>query len=142
MKKILLLMMVAVLSSCTTVRYFETTNVLNLKEYTGDDFSINPSPIANGDFVPLGTVSNYFNVGKPSKDEEHKIVNKSYKMYGMVYEDYDVSFDYMIKKTIEDVKAIGGNGIIDFRFDKVYDKQDAKKAKGGYVITGIAVRYK
>ena len=139
MKKILLLMMVAVLSSCS-VKFYETSSILDLKKYTGDDFTINPTSVSNGDFEPLGTISNYFNIGKAKKGDEHKVTSRTYKMHGNTYNDgFDVSFDYMMEKTINDAKNLGANGIIEF---KITDVVNNSKAKVGYRITGTAVRYK
>lgn len=134
----MLIMIVGLLAACSP-KFYETSNVLNLKEYTGENFTINPTSVSNGDFEPLGTISNYFHIGKPGKGDEHKVVSNTYKSFGNTYHDgYDVSFEYMIKKTIQDAKNIGANGIIEF---KVLDIMN-KNVRIGYRMEGTAVKFK
>lgn len=138
MKKLFIIAFVGLLVSCSP-GFYETSNVLNLKEYTGEDFTINPTSVSNGDFEPLGTISNYFNIGKPKNGDEHKTISRTYKSFGNTYNNgYDVSFEYMMKKTINDAKSIGANGIIEFKITNVMNKGLCI----GYRMEGTAVRFK
>ena len=80
MKKTLLIMLVAILSSCSA-KFYETSSTLDFRKYAGTDFIINPTSVSNGDFTPIGTISNYFNIGKPSKADEHKVLSRTYKAH-------------------------------------------------------------
>lgn len=140
MKKTILIMLVAMLSSCSA-KFYETSSVLDFRKYAGTDFIINPTSVSNGEFTPIGTISNYFNIGKPSKADEGKVTSRKYKMHGNTYNDgFDVSFDYMMKKTIDDAKQLGANGIIEFKIVDVTNPRGG--AKIGYRIEGTAVKFK
>lgn len=141
MKKILLLMMVAVgfLSSCGTMKYYEVSTNLNLKEYTGDDFVINPSSLTNGEFEPLGLVCDEFyigsSVGKEYKDVVEKKKPSKYSSITM----YLPKTKHMFDKLIGNAKSIGANGIVDFKFKNIYNKE---MNIIGYKMEGVAVRFK
>lgn len=138
MKKAMLIMFAIILASCSP-KFYETSNVLNFQDYTGKDFIINPTSVSNGDFEPLGTISNYFHIGKPGKGDEHKVTERTHKSFGNVYHDgYDVSFEYMMKKTIQDAKNIGANGIIEFKILDIMNKN----VRIGYRMEGTAVKFK
>lgn len=138
MKKFLLLFAIAVLSSCSA-KFYETSSVVDFTKYTGDDFIINPTSVSNGEFKPIGTISNYFNIGKAKVGDEDKVTSRTYKMHGNTYtEGLDVSFDYMMNKTIKDAKALGGNGIIEF---KMLDVMKGN-TKLGYRVEGTVVIFK
>ena len=142
MKKVLLLMMVVLFSSCGTMKYYETSFNLNLKEYTGDDFSINPSSLSSGDFEPLGLVSNEFfigaSVGKEYKDVVYKETPNKYS--GMEF--YYPKLEHMFDVFITNAKSIGANGIVDFDFKKIYNGDLKNPQLIGYKIEGVAVKFK
>lgn len=140
MKKILLLMMVAfALSSCGTMKYYELSTNVNLKEYTGDDFIINPSSLTNGEFDPLGIVCDEFyigtSVGKEYKDVVEKKKPSKYSSITM----YLPTTKHMFDKFIGNAKSIGANGIVDFKMNNIYNKD---MALIGYRMEGVAVRFK
>lgn len=134
MKKILLLMMVVVFSSCGTMKYYEASYNINLKEYTGADFTINPSSHASGDFEALGLVEDKFYFGTSvSKKYKDFVVKDKYSYV------YQPKLDRIFDNFVKNAKSIGANGIVDFKFEEIRNR-DLQTI--GYKVSGVAVRYK
>ena len=139
MKKILfLLVALLALSSCGTPKYMENSYTLNLKEFTGDDFTINPTSVANGEFEPLGIVEEYFYFGN-KVDKEHKTHVEEVKDKYMQVSIFKPTQNRMFEKIISNAKEIGANGIIEFKMVDLFDKN---MRHNGYKLSGVAVKYK
>ena len=134
MKKLLLILVtICAFTSCAPV-FTEKTYVLNFRDYTDDSFKFIPFDYS-GDFEVLGVISNEFTEGKPSKKEdESKVYLKSESplLWG-------VKLDYIMKKTIEDAKKLGANGLA--KFELVSECKNGGQINT-YKVSGVAVKFK
>ena len=118
MKKYLLLMIVALTTSCRTY-YSEQSNVLDFRKYTENGFVINPT--ASGmDFEPISMISVSFYSGEKiekSLKNENGIINLYNKSAQTRF--YCATPDRMLEKIVSECKNMGANGIINFNIKPI-----------------------
>lgn len=133
MRKILFLLAMLLLTSCSN-RLYEYTTAIDYSSFCQDGFRITPFEYSSVEFEVIGEIYTKIYVGKPSKDNRHK-AEKVYTKAGNYI--WDVKYEYMIESSIEKAKKLGANGLMNFDISLFEDKN-----KSWYTITGVAVKFK
>lgn len=118
MRKILLLMLMAIgLASCVSVQQFTTTTVVDYSEFAKQGIFVTESNSVSFDYQPLGSVVSV------TQGALSGLVSKSI--------DKDKAFMDIAAK----VKEIGGNGILNFKYNIM-----ATGAASYMTVSGMAIR--
>lgn len=130
MKKLLLILFVALLQSCATV-YHEAVYSIDFRDYVEKGFMISPTD-TGFDYTPLTQLEVDFYIGKIVTDEDKDGLEKGVGGY------YPTS-KRMMDKVVDKAKMLGADGIVCF---KVQYFPQTKYSQAFYQATGVAVKVK
>ena len=142
MKKILFLLAITLVMNSCAPSYNEVVTSFVYSDYVDGGFRITPFEFASQEFEVIGDIFCEFIAGEPKNPEDvDKVVKKEFlnnkrKNRNPSYL-YDIKFDYMMNKTVEEARRIGANGVMRFNWKKVTDKSGLSS----YQFTGVAVKF-
>ena len=117
MKKILLSMLMAIgLASCVSVQQFTTTTVIDYSEFAKQGIFVTESNSVNFEYQPLGSVISVTQAA----------------LSGIVSQKIDANKAFMEIAT--KVKEIGGNGVLNFKFNVITTSSSSVMTVSGMAI--------
>lgn len=129
MKKLLLILFVALLQSCATV-YHEAAYSIDFRDYVEKGFMISPTD-TGFDYISLGQLEVNFYLGT--------VVTNGDKANLIKDGDYYPTSRRIMDKVVDEAKKLGADGIVCF---KVQYFPQTKYSQAFYQATGVAVKVK
>ena len=144
MKKLLLITLVAALSSCSTAKYAMTVgaNVLDYSKYSESGFFITESNALSKEYTPVASIMFEYRSGYEVLKPEEKITDKRGYVYttkAAVYGSYKkVSQEDAIDAMVVMAKEIGANGIINLKLTVL--GSSIGRNDSGFSVSGMAIK--
>lgn len=140
MKKVLLsLMFLAVMSSCSTVKYKTYSSMVDFRPYMEKGFFITQSNSVSFDYEPIGCIQ----AVAVSGQDKNKSVDKQKKDYGdgLLTQGrfHEVSINDAIEELYNQCLKNNANGVLDLKMDIIVNQAGiVEKA----IVTGMAIKKK
>lgn len=110
------------LTSCTTFR-----NV-TFVDYSGYDCFITESNSVSFDYKPIGSVKSIY--------AGYELPNSFTLTSNSNMTSHDTALKIAIKQAVDETKKKGGDGIINFKYEGIYNGETLK----GWVVSGMAIK--
>lgn len=144
--KLITLIVIALLASCSATTYQMTTTTVDFENYNRDGFLITTSSVASN-YQSLGLVDVSCQQGYiPREIKAEKKSAKDDNIYGSTIPSHTSAYFYCSKADLIDAiylqaKEIKANAIIDLRFSE-YTTKTETGLKVIYTATGLAIKMK
>lgn len=146
MKKVLVIAVAFLMSSCATQKYSEVRFMTDFRPYTTSRFMISPLSTIATEYQPIATISIEFTPGLDATYLNEEVVKKEKNTYDDdLYQSnpylkkqwHDPTSKEMLGKFVEYAKSLGANGLLDYHVEVIRNlKTNAVQC---YRLTAFAV---
>lgn len=145
MKKVLVIAVAYLMSSCATQKYSEVRFMTDFRPYTTAGFVISPLSTIATEYQPIATISIEFTPGIDVTYLNEDVVKKEQKAYDDLYQGnpylkkqwHEPTSKEMLDKFVEYAKTLGANGLLDYHAEVIRDLKT--NAVQYYRLTAFAV---
>ncbi len=127
MKKVLVIAVAYLMSSCAIQKYSEVCFMTDFRPYTTAGFMISPLSTIATEYQPIATISIEFTPGLDATYLNEKIVKEEKKTYDDIYQSnpylkkqwHEPTSKEMLDKFVEYAKSLGANGLLDYHVEVI-----------------------